>query len=268
MKGCRFGQRKQRSMHAAESRHIPGPLTLNLDHSSRFHGSSQDDESTPTDSSPSGIPSSETLPQELSTLLRPQHQKSESVVVPHTSYGSRLQHQRAESVRPSNKVYGARPGHQPVIRPIISYSTISTNLSPEELAAGPVPGALNASISLDHLRSAPISSDLSPEELAAGPVPSALNASISLDHLRPAPISKEPVYDGHLHPAQRTNTYFNPADNVDDGVLLLRQRIYEKTGRDCGLGPMPGESAEIAAKQSTKAFMKKVRCFHGLRKTG
>lgn len=125
------------------------------------------------------------------------------------------------------------------------------------------------------------SSELSSEELVLGPVKS-LGASVSLDHLRLAPISKTPTFDDHLHPAQRANPYFNPSDNVDDGITLVPrprpqdintlfpeyrpcQDVYSMTGeaprlsRDFAKSPMRDEFAKMAKEKSTKAVLKKVK---------
>ena len=148
------------------------------------------------------------------------------------------------------------------------------------------PGPLHQSKASQQLSSSSFPSDLSSGELVLGPVKQ-LNASVSLNHLRLAPISKTPAFDDHLHPAQRASPYFNPSDNVDDGITLVpqpqrvntafpehepSQYVYSsieeapRPSRDFARSPMRPEFAEMAKEKSTKAALKKVRpiIFSGL----
>ncbi|KAL8795684.1 MAG: hypothetical protein Q9195_001922 [Heterodermia aff. obscurata] len=121
-----------------------------------------------------------------------------------------------------------------------------------------------------------ISTELSPSELAVGPVHS-LGASVSLDHLRPAPITKVSMQEDHLHPALRAHPFFNPADHLDDIIAPVEHRPTAQTitepgprgqirfqneeppslTRDFMESPMRGEFALAAKEMSTKEVLKK-----------
>lgn len=122
-----------------------------------------------------------------------------------------------------------------------------------------------------------ISTELSPSELALGPANS-LGTSVSLDHLRPAPIPKVPTHEDHLHPALRAYPFFNPADHVDGVIAPVHgsaTRTNPKSGlrghirfateeppslsRDYMESPMREEFARVAKEMSTKSVLKKVR---------
>lgn len=141
------------------------------------------------------------------------------------------------------------------------------------------PGPLHQSKASQQLSSSSFPSNLSSGELVLGPVKH-LGPSVSLNHLRLAPISKTPAFDDHLHPAQRANPYFNPSDNVDDGITPVpqpqevnttfpehgpSQYVYSmveeapRLSRNFAKSPMRDEFAEMAKEKSTKAVLKKVR---------
>ena len=123
-----------------------------------------------------------------------------------------------------------------------------------------------------------ISSELSPSELALGPA-NPFGTSISLDHLRPAPIPKVATHEGHIHPALRAYPFFNSADHVD-GVTAPEQGPATRTNtkkpgvrfateedeevppglsRDYMGNPMREEFARVAKEMSKRAALKKVR---------
>ena len=126
-----------------------------------------------------------------------------------------------------------------------------------------------------------ISSELSPSELALGPA-NPFGTSVSLDHLRPAPIQKLPTHEDHLHPALRPYPVFNPADHVDGVTAPVhdpsvrtntkeprrRERVRFATeedevppglSRDYRGNPVREEFARVAKEMSTRAALKKVR---------
>ena len=153
--------------------------------------------------------------------------------------------------------------------PAISGSARSRGLSTRRLPTSPIPHASESGSS--------ISTELSPSELALGPANS-LETSVSLDHLRPAPIPKVPTHEDHLHPALRAYPFFNPADHVDNGIAPVHGPTTRKAAelgprkhirftteepptlsRDYMESPMRGEFAQAAKEMSTKAVLRKVK---------
>ena len=155
--------------------------------------------------------------------------------------------------------------------PAVSGSARSRALVTERLPAHAIP---HASVS-----GSSISTELSPSEVALGPA-NTLETSVSLDHLRPAPIPKSPTHENHLHPALRAYPFFNPADHLDNGIAPVpvqepttrkieeprrRERVRfamqerPTLSRDYMESPMRGEFARIAKEKSTKTVLKKVK---------
>lgn len=159
----------------------------------------------------------------------------------------------------------------PAVTPLAtSGSARSRALFAKRLPAQPIP--------LASVSDSSISTELSPEELALDP-PYTLGTSFSLDHLRPAPIPKSPTHEDHLHPALRAHPFFNPADHVDNAIAPVahppttrtitdlgpRGKAYFATEesptltRDYMESPMRGEFVPVAKEMSTKSMLKRVK---------
>ena len=189
-----------------------------------------------------------------------------------TTIPSHLKNTSESSLSPAleRNLLHALSASLPTATPLaISGSARSRGLFTTRLPTFPIPHASESGSS--------ISTELSPSELALGPANS-LETSVSLDHLRPAPIPKVPTHEDHLHPALRAHPFFNPADHVDNGIAPVHGPSTRKTAepgprkhirftteepptlsRDYMESPMRGEFAQAAKEMSTKTVLRKVK---------
>ena len=235
----------------AEAKSIsPGPFSPENGHFSP-HSSA---EVSPRPDGTTGSQQKGKSPLLTSTIPSPLRNTSESSLTP--ALKCNLLHQLSTS--------------RPIVAPLATPGSAGSRvLFPRHLPTQPISYASASGSS--------ISTELSPSELALGAANSA-GTSVSLDHLRPAPIPKVPTHEHHLHPALRAYPFFNPADHVDD-VIAPRKGPAARTNRKSGLrahirfateepptlsrdymeSPMREEFARVAKEMSTKSVLKKVR---------